>query len=122
MVSEVNMKFRTPYDLGDFNDDEKDFPLSLTDPTCCISLEIILQRCLRGEIPLKDFDGLDPEMSVDDQFATENQFDGDFDLSDLPPVGTIEPVITPSTSTPKVEEEKETKEEKSEVSDVTATA
>lgn len=78
---------RSILDLGDFNDDEKDFGPSLTDPSQDEPIEALVARMLRGEIVghgQPQFD-TDADTSAEEIFERQSLTSKDgFDISDAP--------------------------------------
>lgn len=86
----AKFKFRTPFDLGDFNDDSVNNEPSLTDPSQDEPIERLVQRLMRGE-PVSTLSGsYDVEIGPEGPSAAFNalpiQHRADFDIADAAPV------------------------------------
>jgi len=72
-------------DLGDFNDDEKDFGPSMTDPSQDEPIEALVARMMRGEVMAHSQASYDvpPGTSVAEAFSAQPIVErDDFDISD----------------------------------------
>lgn len=86
----AKLKFRTPFDLGDFNDDSVNNEPSLTDPSQDEPIERLVQRLMRGE-PVSTVSGsydteIGPGGPSDAFNALPIQHVSGFDIADAAPV------------------------------------
>lgn len=113
MAKKPDVFFRTPFNLGDFNDDEVNLEPSKTDPSADEPIEKLVERMLKGELVNTRNVSYDTEISTGD--APGEVFDrlpvqerDGFDISDAAPIlegaaatlASLEPKAPPAPPAP----------------------